>query len=256
MNTDNPKGNIMTTTQDPYAPESATDALMVKDTRTPAERRLAALLDARGANEQATEPEAVLRAIALELIEREQADRHELQAQGKHPSPCARFCEATAFGIKIRDLEAQLRAALAAPQPATGKWATIPVDPTPAMLAAFKSAYKDGNFWLERIHGAVHAMLAAAPQPAQEPAANEQAALIVRGCCEAERANPDDPETICINVDDLTAIVGLYTTPQAPQPLTPEEIDKIYRDLPSPVQHWQLARAIEAAHGITKGPAA
>lgn len=148
------------------------------------------------------------------------------------------------------------RAALAAPQPATGKWATIPVDPTPAMLAAFKSAYKDGNFWLERIHGAVHAMLAAAPQPAQEPAANEQAALIVRGCCEAERANPDDPETICINVDDLTAIVGLYTTPQAPQPLTPEEIDKIYRDLPSPVQHWQLARAIEAAHGITKGPAA
>lgn len=121
MNTDNPKGNIMTTTQDPYAPESATDALMVKDTRTPAERRLAALLDARGANEQATEPEAVLRAIALELIEREQADRHELQAQGKHPSPCARFCEATAFGIKIRDLEAQLRAALAAPQPLTNR---------------------------------------------------------------------------------------------------------------------------------------
>ena len=28
--------------------------------------------------------------------------------------------------------------------------------------------------------------------------------------------------------------------------LTPEEIDTVYRDMPPPVQHWQLARAIEA----------
>jgi hypothetical protein len=28
--------------------------------------------------------------------------------------------------------------------------------------------------------------------------------------------------------------------------LTPEEIDTVYRNLPPPVQHWQLARAIEA----------
>ena len=36
--------------------------------------------------------------------------RHELQAQGKHPAPCARFCEATAFNVEIRSLKARLDA--------------------------------------------------------------------------------------------------------------------------------------------------
>lgn len=31
--------------------------------------------------------------------------RHDLQATGSHPSPCARFCEAQAFKVKIRSLE-------------------------------------------------------------------------------------------------------------------------------------------------------
>lgn len=34
--------------------------------------------------------------------------RHELQAQGKHPAPCAKFCEATAFGIEARELKRQI----------------------------------------------------------------------------------------------------------------------------------------------------
>lgn len=34
-------------------------------------------------------------------------DRAELQAEGKHPAPCAKFCEATAFGIDIRTLKAE-----------------------------------------------------------------------------------------------------------------------------------------------------
>lgn len=37
-----------------------------------------------------------------------QPERHELQADGKHPAPCARFCEANAFQIEIRRLKAQL----------------------------------------------------------------------------------------------------------------------------------------------------
>ena len=40
-------------------------------------------------------------------------DRHEQQAAGTHPAPCARHCEAPAFKIEIRRLEAenkQLRA--------------------------------------------------------------------------------------------------------------------------------------------------
>ena len=56
---------------------------------------------------------------AAEIAELREAlqrpDRAELQAEGKHPAPCAKFCEATAFGIEIRALKAenkQLRAAL------------------------------------------------------------------------------------------------------------------------------------------------
>ena len=54
-------------------------------------------------------------AVALESQARELAelraalqrpDRAELQAEGKHPAPCAKFCEATAFGIDIRTLKA------------------------------------------------------------------------------------------------------------------------------------------------------
>ena len=37
-----------------------------------------------------------------------QPDRHELQAKGEHPAPCARFCEANAFKIEIRNLKSKL----------------------------------------------------------------------------------------------------------------------------------------------------
>lgn len=37
-----------------------------------------------------------------------QPDRQELQAKGEHPAPCARFCEANAFQIEIRNLKAKL----------------------------------------------------------------------------------------------------------------------------------------------------
>lgn len=36
------------------------------------------------------------------------ADQWQLQKEGKHPAPCARFCEAKAFGIEIRQLAARL----------------------------------------------------------------------------------------------------------------------------------------------------
>ena len=41
--------------------------------------------------------------------------RHIKQAEGKHPAPCARFCESTAYEIELRQLKAEnskLRAAL------------------------------------------------------------------------------------------------------------------------------------------------
>ena len=38
----------------------------------------------------------------------QEPDRQTLQANGTHPAPCARHCEATAFNIVIRNLKAQL----------------------------------------------------------------------------------------------------------------------------------------------------
>jgi hypothetical protein len=39
--------------------------------------------------------------------------RHDLQKEGKHPAPCARFCEATAFEIEIRRLRTEAQGAAA-----------------------------------------------------------------------------------------------------------------------------------------------
>lgn len=46
------------------------------------------------------------------------AERHAAQAEGKHPAPCARFCEANAFEIELRQLRREnerLRAQLMGP---------------------------------------------------------------------------------------------------------------------------------------------
>ena len=43
-------------------------------------------------------------------------DRRTLQAEGKHPAPCARHCEAKAFEIEIRGLKSALRARLEQPE--------------------------------------------------------------------------------------------------------------------------------------------
>lgn len=34
--------------------------------------------------------------------------RHALQAEGKHPAPCARFCEAKAYEVEARELKRQI----------------------------------------------------------------------------------------------------------------------------------------------------
>ena len=53
---------------DPYASEAETKALLQRDTRTPAEKKLDQMLDERWANEQGVDAVGVLRQIAIELI--------------------------------------------------------------------------------------------------------------------------------------------------------------------------------------------
>lgn len=55
--------------------------------------------------------EPLLAAIAeLKNLKQEHGEptRHELQAKGEHPAPCARFCEATAFWITERGLKRRI----------------------------------------------------------------------------------------------------------------------------------------------------
>jgi len=71
--------------------------------------------------------EAAATAPLLERIaglERQLAQpcRHDLQAEGKHPTPCARFCEATAFRITIRGLERQLEQARSQMESQKNEW--------------------------------------------------------------------------------------------------------------------------------------
>jgi len=55
---------------DPYSSQEETEALLQKDTRTFAQKKLDAMLEKRGAWEMESEPFKVLYQIALELIEK------------------------------------------------------------------------------------------------------------------------------------------------------------------------------------------
>lgn len=71
----------MTTTE--YATEEETNALVVQDKRTPAEKKLDTMLAQRDTFEQGHEDVLVLRAIAIELIEAADAERVKVQRQVK-----------------------------------------------------------------------------------------------------------------------------------------------------------------------------
>lgn len=54
--------------------------------------------------------------IAKSAQPKVEQDRHELQKDGKHPAPCARFCEANAFYIEIRGLKRRIEQLTPQPQ--------------------------------------------------------------------------------------------------------------------------------------------
>jgi hypothetical protein len=68
---------VMSKKQSPWASEEETRALIVPDTRTPAQKKLDSMLDKRGAWEQGAEPYNVLYQIAIELLEREAQGQQE-----------------------------------------------------------------------------------------------------------------------------------------------------------------------------------
>jgi hypothetical protein len=102
------------------------------------------------------------------------------------------------------------------------------------------------------VQNAVYALCgpftSAQPAPKQEQAKQEQGEPVawMYDCGNGGR----------MYAEDLDASVGwipLYTTPQQRKPLTDEQINKIRFDIPTKAvtqRDFELARAIEAAHGI------
>ena len=68
------------------------------------------------------------------------ADRHALQADGKHPSPCARFCEANAFRADRRSDTALIRQLLEALQASSATLWETKGDPVTPVTEAVNAA--------------------------------------------------------------------------------------------------------------------
>lgn len=75
------------------------------------------------------------------------SDRHELQAAGTHPAPCARHCESTAYEIELRRLRAELAASRE--REARMQWQpieTAPTDGTRILLCGKGGKIADGYY--------------------------------------------------------------------------------------------------------------
>jgi hypothetical protein len=96
----------------------------------------------------------------------------------------------------------------------------------------------------------------APPAPAQEPVAWLDGPHLVMRSDWRDRANYKGPWVDFGRAIPDSWVPALYTTPPAPaQPLTDEQIQKLSHniDWTASWSYINFARAIEAAHGITKG---
>ena len=172
-----------------------------------------------------------------------QPDRHELQAKGEHPAPCARFCEANSFQIEIRSLKKQLEQAQNGWCKALEKLQIQPDkvcienDGCPTEKAVLQ------RFWREHQK----------TKPEQEPVAcigywNQKTGAYYK---------PDQISTAHQKLIEDGILRRCYTTPPQRKPLTDEQIDELLGGYY--ISHWgniryeyhrSIARAIEAAHGI------
>lgn len=176
-------------------------------------------------------------------------------------------------------VEALMREAVRLNAQATSMQWPKPEDVTPEMLNAFRSAYKEGDFWKARIHGALCAMLSAAPaapQPRDDgmPASSDERHL--RRLLAVRVAMPntyfDDGEAHGaehgIQIDFMREPVAhidaklralnvarlAVAAPQpAQQPLTDAEIKRIATYAPEGISDDDVAdivRRVERMHGI------
>ena len=173
----------------------------------------------------------------MSLQDGAQPERHELQAKGEHPAPCARFCEANAFQIEIRGLKAKLEQAQK--QEALDRKADnarelgLDYEPEPVRLECVKcgTVYADGI-------------------PPQTTQKQEPFCYV--------NVNSQGDVTRTVKRKDAWCKTPLYASPPQPQeaapltPLTDEEIESIAKNyaLNNPTTPLYFARAIEAATAL------
>ncbi|MBN8791738.1 MAG: hypothetical protein J0I01_05865 [Stenotrophomonas nitritireducens] len=91
------------------------------------------------------------------------------------------------------------------------------------------------------------------------------AGLLVRDCCEAERADPDQPDTICISVDALTEIAQRHAAATSPKGYDVYSVKDVihaarmaYRDASldedKPLSRETVMRLSHALHAIGEVP--
>lgn len=102
---------------DPYATEEETKAILVSDTRTLAERKLAAMIEDNFGNEQGAELELVLRQVALQLIEQAEkplTDEQIAETFCKAPKTMTQLVAWFAAGVRYAEAAHNINAANAA----------------------------------------------------------------------------------------------------------------------------------------------
>lgn len=80
--------------------------------------------------------------------------------------------------------------------------------------------------WADRIERALASPALALNTPGED--AQGAAGLIVRDACELDPADPEDSETVCIKVNDLTRIVERHTRPAPTGVYAADEVEYEY----------------------------
>ena len=153
----------------------------------------------------------------------EQPDRRALQAEGTHPAPCARHCEAKAFEIEIRGLKSALKQAQPVQEPSE---AALQALARRCLWIAycwndhnFKEAYTYARLTAQKhgVHNFDEANEWITAQPVQEPTPWRDMVVVslVREGINKHRAR---------ELADHFATQPLPVQPEQCQPLTDEEI--------------------------------
>ena len=168
-----------------------------------------------------------------------QPEHHELQAEGKHPAPCARFCEANAFQIEIRRLKAQL---VQPKEPAVQqRHKQEPVAWRHSLTGCLFETEEevplaDGDEWAEPLY-------TTPPQRHWVSLTDEEVAEIERNSLHRGQA-----------IRAIEAKLREKNDVSERKPLTDKQIVQLSLEWPAETNDWashiDFARAIEAAHGI------